>query len=815
MKNTEEAIRVTTREGQAANEISLQSLIYRGAIDGPLGRFTLQQHFRNESDAPLELIYTFPLNAEMVITGFRLQINGKSFHSAVVPLETAEQEFDQAILDGDTAAYLQRHRSNVFTLNIGNLAPGEDLLVQIHLLHLLRIKGSQLRVLLPTVVGPRYIPGEPSGRRTGFGWANPTDQVPDADWITPPVSPEGVPYGTSFEIAISESLPVSVVDCPSHRIRVQRGDSGTVVSSASGAQTDRDIIVNVEFEQVPLQQAWIGSVEQDHLALFWASPTQTQEAQHQPTDYAFLIDHSGSMAHDKLEVVKRAVRLCLRKLNPGDRFTMIAFDHQHITWRDDWQSLSDHSLEAAEDWLADLRAQGGTELLPALRAALSLPDTPGRQRVLVLLTDGQVGNEAAIQSQFDAGGSSWKTLLFGIDTAINQELFQRIAEKTGGLVEFAFPGEPLEQKVNLQFERLELPALQKVTLQNISAEKQSTFPRALQPLHASDAMPYLIRFSGEVLDELQVAFQLSEGEQSLTRLRSISADPALVQALMKVYANFLIQQYEKEWESAGEKANGRHQERLKKEIVALGIQHQLQSRFTSWLAVLEREQKIEDLPRIQVIPAAMPERWQMQDMLAYARREFCKMSLSTDQIDTLQSSHLQTYNLEHIPAVQRRTSHEDASVEFIAALFLQQTAEGCLAPPELKQMPARRATIFALTGLLANCRSQPDVLPPFRSNVKRALQFVWREKERLSQKELLLFGAVLEMLAATGLVPVQSMLEEMSRLLSPALLRSVREACEEAPSDLLENGQWQAFAAYLQKRLDALNVADASSDDDR
>ncbi|RMD99698.1 MAG: VWA domain-containing protein, partial [Calditrichaeota bacterium] len=505
-------IRLDTPGLETADAVSLQSLFYRGTIEGPLGRFMLQQHFQNQTEKPLEIVYTFPLNSNMLITGFLLKVNGQTLHSEVKKLEDAQEDYEKAIFEGNTAAYLQHHRKNIFSMNIGNLDAGEDLLVQMNLLQLLAVHGKQMRILLPTVVGPRYIPGEAAGERTGFGWGRPTRQVPDADWITPPVSESGVPYRISFQIEITDNQNISVIDSPSHKIRVRRSVDTTIVESVSDDRANRDIVLNLEFDQYPTNKAWIGQSNSTSLMLYWANHQPENVPPRAPADYLFLVDKSGSMADEKLEIVKRALRLCLRKLCPGDGFNLIAFDNHYFAWQSRFYEIREESMSDADLWIQKLRASGGTEILDALRFGLSIPADSKRQKVLVLLTDGQVGNEAEIEALLDKANEQLKVLLFGIDTAVNQELFERIIAKVPGFVEYIYPGEPLEAKVNLQFERLFLPILESIQVADNGLEIESILPEQPQSLHPQDAIPYLMSFKGKVPESLLFRYKLNEGD---------------------------------------------------------------------------------------------------------------------------------------------------------------------------------------------------------------------------------------------------------------------------------------------------------------
>jgi hypothetical protein len=116
------------------------------------------------------------------------------------------------------------------------------------------------------------------------------------------------------------------------------------------------------------------------------------------------------MGGASIEQARSALRLCLRHLAEGDRFNVIAFSDVFRSFDASLRPspaglvpFTQRTLEAADRWVAALDASGGTEMLAPLLAAVSGLDDPKRSRVIVLLTDGEVGNEAD-RRQISAGG---------------------------------------------------------------------------------------------------------------------------------------------------------------------------------------------------------------------------------------------------------------------------------------------------------------------------------------------------------------------------------------------------------------------------
>src|SRR5256885_14134753 len=86
-----------------------------------------------------------------------------------------------------------------------------------------------------------------------------------------------------------------------------------------------------------------------------------------------------------------------------------------------FSAADEHGQEQGERWLREIQAHGGTELDSALGQALSAfdarKDAAGRAAVVVLLTDGQGGDEAGVlrPPQPELGGA--RGFCVGGDTA--------------------------------------------------------------------------------------------------------------------------------------------------------------------------------------------------------------------------------------------------------------------------------------------------------------------------------------------------------------------------------------------------------------
>src|SRR5262249_46726636 len=127
---------------------------------------------------------------------------------------------------------------------------------------------------------------------------------------------------------------------------------------------------------------------------------------------------------------RRAAARIVDTLTAADRFAVLCFDHmveRPAELPEGLTAATDRSRFRAVEHLARLNARGGTEMLAPLRQAAELLGDSGRDRVLVLITDGQVGNEDQILAGLTPALGGVRVHTVGIDRAVNAGFLGRLA----------------------------------------------------------------------------------------------------------------------------------------------------------------------------------------------------------------------------------------------------------------------------------------------------------------------------------------------------------------------------------------------------
>ena len=486
----------------SGHSIPLLGVALTGEVIGGHARITSTQRYRHDEAQPVEAIYTFPLPSDAAVTGFVMEVAGKRLEAEVKEREEAFRVYDDAITSGHGAALVEQERANVFTANVGNLLAGEEVTIAISFV--MKVPGDEgaLRLSIPTLVAPRYIPGAAVGDRTGHGAESPTSRVPDADRISPEIGP--VDYTLSLDLALHFDSKATI-SSPSHALTAAHDGSSWRVT-ASKTPLDRDLVILVEPEGRASLERVVAHRDaasgEGYVALSWVPDlARLVPAEGTGETFSFVIDRSGSMGGLSIEEARRALRLCLRQLREGDRFEVIAFDDRIECFSPQPVPYTEKTLSDADRWIAAVDARGGTELLaPMVQAAR-------HGGVVVLLTDGQVGNEDEILRDVLAAAGEKKTAriyTFGIGTNVSDVLLGELAKRTGGAMELIHPGERIDEKVVATFAKAHAARVVRPVVEVDGVELEDLAPSRTPDLVDGEPWSVMARYTKGGRSEVRV-----------------------------------------------------------------------------------------------------------------------------------------------------------------------------------------------------------------------------------------------------------------------------------------------------------------------
>ena len=454
-------------------------------VRGLAAAATVTQQYVNSSTEPIEAVYVFPLPHDSAVYDMEIRIGNRLIRSVIREREEAKRVYESAKSEGKRAALVEEERPNIFTASLANLMPGDHIEVRLRYVEPLRWEDGRIRLVFPMVVGPRYIPGTQAVGHTGTGWPVDTDAVPDASQITPPVrNPDSRPgHDISLSVDLDSGFEFGSINSVSHAITVRRlPDGRRHVELASGATIpNKDFVLEVQqAESTQPKTALFLSPEPgtgETYFLLSAFPPTVQPVKRMPAEMLYMIDVSGSMGGTSITQAREALLQALDRLGPNDRFGILAFNHAYYEFASEPLTATTENLAAARRFVQHLEAGGGTEMLPALLHLMRKPETSGYLRHIILLTDGDLGNEEQIFAtlRLKLGGARLYTVAIG--SAPNFFLATKMAQfGRGTFTHIADIGEIREQMGRL-LETIESPVLTDVKLSFEGVEVAEIYPQ--------------------------------------------------------------------------------------------------------------------------------------------------------------------------------------------------------------------------------------------------------------------------------------------------------------------------------------------------
>jgi Ca-activated chloride channel homolog len=599
----------------AGNErLPLKALSVDTAIVGLTATSTVRQRFANTGDTAIEATYVFPLPARAGVTDFVATLAGRRVVGVLKERGQARVDYEQALVSGQRAAIVEEDRSDVFSVRVGNLGPGEEAVIEMLLTGPLGFEDGEATFRFPLVVAPRYTTGNPlPGDQTGDGTAPDTDAVPDASRVTPPRLADDdqrpdVALSLTVDgggLAVSDlraSVPTAVTEAPS--------DGVTRLQVEPGTRADRDFILRFRTDRDELSSTALlvpDAGGSDALEGTWSvtvlPPAETSSA---PRDVVVVLDRSGSMGGWKMTAARRAAGRIVDMLDAGDRFCVLAFDDTIDTPPQLPVGLveaSDRNRFAAVSWLGTLAARGGTEMAQPLAKAVDMLAAAGegREPSVVLVTDGQISGEDHLLRSL---GSATRVYCVGIDRAVNAGLLERLAALGNGRAELVESEDRLDEVMARLARTIGRPSLTGI---RVEADGAEIIDGSLTPGGPADAfagVPCVIsgRYRRRTADS-DVAFRLRADTPGGEITTALAARPSSNAAAVRtIWARSVVRDLEDAY------ASGSADEQLADRLVAHSIRYGVLSRFTAFVAV--DPERADAGPLVEVLqPVEQPSGW--------------------------------------------------------------------------------------------------------------------------------------------------------------------------------------------------------------
>jgi Ca-activated chloride channel family protein len=596
-------------EGRLREFCPLKHTDVKIEVSGFLARATVTQHFVNPSAEKIEAVYTFPLPRNAAVDNMTMLVGERFVRAEIKRREEAQAIYAAARSGGKVAGLLDQERPNIFTQSVANILPGEQVKVTISYVELLKYDAGSYEVVFPMVVGPRYIAGSPLGKQGG-GFAHDTDRVPDASRITPPVTPPGTRAGhdISIEIALDAGLPIEGLQSPTHEIDVERtaSNQARIRLREKATLPNKDFILRYDVAGRKIQDALLTHRDGrgGFFTLILQPPDRVTTADVTPKELVFVLDTSGSMSGFPIEKAKETMRLALDGLYPQDTFNLITFaGDTHILFPRPVPA-SKENLRKAQMFLESRSGSGGTEMMKAIRAALDSSDSQQHVRIVCFMTDGYVGNDMEIIAEVQKHPNA-RVFAFGIGSAVNRFLLDKVAEHGRGEVEYVGLQDDGSAAARRFHERIRNPLLTDISIDWGRLPLTDIYPKRIPDLFSAKPVVLSGRYTESSTGVIRLRGKTAGGEMIREIRMTLPASELHHDVVATLWARTHVEDLMGQDYNRIQQGNARKE--VREAITKIGLDYRLMTHFTSFVAVEEMVTTDGGQPRRIDVPVEMPD----------------------------------------------------------------------------------------------------------------------------------------------------------------------------------------------------------------
>lgn len=580
---------------QAVDHLPLKGTEVTTNIVGTIAETYVTQIYANEGERPINASYVFPASTQVCVHGMTMQIGDQVVTAQIREKEEAKQEFETAKSEGKSASLLEEQRSNVFTMDVANIMPGDEVRIELHYTEMIAPTEGVYEFVFPTVVGPRY--------------ASPGSEEEDTedDWVSSPYLEEEQESEGTYEITVnlSTGVPVSDLNCTSHEVNIdwtEENRAKITLADPEDFAGDRDFILDYELagEQLGTGLLLYEGEEENFFQLTIQPPSRVQSKDIVPREYIFLLDVSGSMEGYPLDTAKALIRNLVSNLRKTDRFNVVIFSDVASQMALESVPATDVNIECAMKLIDRQAGGGGTELMQALECAADMPLKEGTSRSVVMITDGYISNEKEIFSHINGHLDTSSFFAFGIGTSVNRYLMEGVS-KAGMGESFVVTEESQAAETAERFRTyIESPVLTDIQVEYEGFEVYDTAPSNVPTLFAEKPVILFGKWRGEPAGVIRLTGKTGTGnykeEIQVSKISPSDENEVLrylwARKRVEMLTDYGFSTYKKE---------------IKDEVTEIGLTYSMMTPYTSFVAVLEEVRNPEGGSQDVKQPSPLPE----------------------------------------------------------------------------------------------------------------------------------------------------------------------------------------------------------------
>jgi Ca-activated chloride channel family protein len=559
-----------------AERFPLKGTSVKAVINGVIADVHITQRYANLGSQPINGRYVFPASTRAAVHGMRMTVGEDVVVAQIQERQAAKKVFETAKSAGQSASLLEQQRPNVFSMDIANIMPGEEITIELHYSEHLVPDDGTYAFVYPTVVGPRYSTIPEAGADDHHLYVQ-----------NPYLTSEQKPTNRfDMQIVLAAGLPLQQVACTTHAVHVawdSEARARIVLAESETHGGDRDFILNYRLSGDQIHSGLLlhNGEEEKFFTLMVQPPERVTPDAIPAREYIFVVDVSGSMHGFPLETAKVLLQQLIGSLRPSDTFNVILFSGAANVLAPQSLPADPSNIQSALRHIDRQQGGGGTELYQAVQKGLALPRDEGRSRTMVVITDGYIAAEKKVFGLIADNLNRNNLFAFGIGSGVNRYLIEGLA-RAGQGEPFVITEPHAAAAAARQFQDyIQAPLLTGIAVEFEGFEAYDVEPKVTADLFAARPLVICGKWRGRPEGAIVIKGFTGQGPYEKRFEVSSHLDSQNTDALPYLWARMRLARLT-------DFASPDDDDDTRKAVTQLGLDHNLLTAYTSFVAVHEQ-----------------------------------------------------------------------------------------------------------------------------------------------------------------------------------------------------------------------------------
>jgi len=559
-------------------------------INGLVAYVEINQTFINPYAIALEGKYQFPLPENSAVKRLIIKMDDKEIIGEIMEKKAAKVLYQKVKKQGRKASLVEQHRPNLFTNKIANIPAQSSVVVTLKFIMPISFSNGKFTLRLPLAFTQRY-----QSKSTLHSPEHSYKQWPESFNVLDPNSSNTDSLSvarskSSINIQLNSGIPITAIFSDSHKIKSRALNSDqnayfiTLDKTPAVSSKSVDLSWQLLASNQPQMSSFTEEILGEHYTLLTFFPPKTEVAKVIARDIIFIIDTSGSMQGGSMEQAKASLQLALLQLKNKDSFNVIAFDDDTELLFPITQMASEQNINKAQLFIDDLNADGGTEMYRPLSNALMMKKNEAQSikaiRQIIFITDGAVANEFELMQLLNTAQGNFRLYTVGIGAAPNGYFMKKAAQFGRGSYVFIQNNNEVQQKMTHFMTKISQPAISNInlTLESQVLQQVEVYPKKIPDLYFGEPLQIALKSQFPI-----TSVQLTGDTASTPWYQSLMIDDReSSKGISSLWARRKIESL------LDSLVIGANKEKVKSQVIATSLTHQIISPYTSFIAVEKR-----------------------------------------------------------------------------------------------------------------------------------------------------------------------------------------------------------------------------------